>query len=70
MNVTIDRFEGEFAVCEKADRSIINIKKERLPSNVKEGDVLIIEGDIIKVDSKETDQLKKDIEKSMRNLLK
>ena len=50
MKVTIDRFEGEYAVCEKPDRTVVNIKKDRLPKEVKEGDVLIIEGDNIRVD--------------------
>lgn len=51
MKVTIDRFEEDFAVCEKADRTMINIKKDRLSSDVKEGDILIIEGNNIKIDS-------------------
>lgn len=42
MVVIIDRFEGGFAVCEKEDRTMINIEKSRLPSGVKEGDSLII----------------------------
>ena len=43
MKVIIDRFEEEYAVCEKEDRKIINIDKNKLPSTVKEGDVLIID---------------------------
>lgn len=70
MKVTIDRFEGEYAVCEKPDRTVVNIKKDRLPEEVKEGDVLIIEGDNIRVDSEETRQRKKDIKKLMNDLWK
>lgn len=70
MKVTIDRFEGEFAVCEKADRKMMNIEKSKLPANVKEGDILVIEGDSIKVDSGETAKRKKNIEKVMDNLWK
>ena len=70
MKVTIDRFEGEYAVCEKPDRTVVNIKKDRLPKEVKEGDVLIIEGDNIRVDSEETRQRKKDITKLMNDLWK
>ena len=68
MKVTIDRFEGDFAVCEKADRTMINIKKDRLPRDVKEGDALIIEGDSIKVDSAETAKRVKDAKSLMDKL--
>ncbi len=30
MKVTIDRSEGDYAVCEKPDRKMINIEKSRL----------------------------------------
>ena len=47
MKVVIDRFEGDFAVCEKDDRTMFNISKDRLPNGAKEGDVLsIIENSI------------------------
>ena len=70
MKVTIDRFEGEFAVCEKPDRTMINIKKAKLPANAKEGDSLIIEGDKITIDAEETIKRKKHIEKLMNDLWK
>jgi hypothetical protein len=35
MKVTIDRFEGDFAVCEKPDRTMINIKKDKFPVKLK-----------------------------------
>jgi hypothetical protein len=47
MKVTIDRFEGDFAVCEKADRTMINNEKNKLPANAKEGDTLIVTGVIV-----------------------
>lgn len=70
MKVMIDRFEGDFAVCGKPDRTMINIKKDRLPSDVKEGDVLVIERNSIRVDSGETAKRKKQIEKLMNDLWK
>jgi hypothetical protein len=70
MKVTIDRFEGVYAVCEKPDRTMINIEKGKLPANAKEGDILIIEGDSIKVDSGETIKRKKTIERLMNDLWK
>jgi Protein of unknown function (DUF3006) len=61
MKVTIDRFEGDYAVCEKSDRSMINIPKANLPKNAKEGDVLNIEGKVIRLDSSETNKRKTQI---------
>jgi hypothetical protein len=70
MKVTIDRFEGDFAVCEKPDRTMINIKKEKLPAEAKEGDVLVIEGDKIQIDAGGTAKRKKRIENLMNDLWK
>ena len=54
MRVIIDRFEGDFAVCEKDDRSILNINRRDLPSDAKEGDVLNVDGYKINIDTDET----------------
>ena len=40
MKVIIDRFEGNYAVCETEDKKYINILKTELPQGIKEGDVL------------------------------
>ena len=38
----IDRFEEDFAVCENYDtEEIIDILKEKLPNDAKEGDILL-----------------------------
>ena len=37
----VDRFEGNYAVCETEDKSFINIERYRLPKDAKEGDCLI-----------------------------
>lgn len=37
----IDRFEDIYAVCEKEDKSFINIPKSILPEYIKEGDCII-----------------------------
>ncbi|MEZ0536520.1 DUF3006 domain-containing protein [Caldicellulosiruptoraceae bacterium PP1] len=51
MKVVVDRIEGDFAVVELPDRTIVNMPIILLPKEVKEGDVIIIE-----IDKKETKQ--------------
>jgi hypothetical protein len=70
MKVIVDRFEGDFAVCEKDDRTTINIKKNKLPARTREGDVLIIEGDVIRIDSTETAKRKAAADQLMKDLWK
>lgn len=40
--LTIDRFDGEFAVCINDNGSIINVKKKLIPDEAKEGDIIEI----------------------------
>lgn len=70
MKIVVDRFEGRYAVCEKEDGTIINIEKAKLPKEVKEGDVLNIEGKSISIDSAETLKRKNDIEELMKDIWK
>lgn len=70
MRVTIDRFEGDFAVCEKEDRTMIGIRKDKIPQKAKEGDILIIEGDSIFIDTTGTVERKKRINKLTEDLWK
>lgn len=60
----IDRFEGEYAICEQGDQTMVTIKRDRIPKEAKPGDVLLVEtGRPIVVDQDETDSRKKNIEK-------
>lgn len=68
MKVIIDRFEGDFAVCEKENRQMINIEKSILPDLVKEGDVLSIKNEIITIDTAATVKRKKEIEQLTNDL--
>jgi len=68
MKVIIDRFEGNYAVCEKEDRSMIDIDKSRIPIGAKGGDVLYIENDKISIDNKATSDRKKHIEEITKDL--
>lgn len=65
MKLTVDRFEGIFAVCELEDGKLVNIPKEALPEEASEGSRLIIE-----VDTKGTDEDRERIKKKMNGLFK
>lgn len=70
MKVVIDRFEGKYAVCEKQDRTMINIEKSKISQEAKEGDVLNISGDKISIDIEETNKRKKEIEELTKDIWK
>lgn len=68
MKVTLDRFEGEYAVCEASDRLMINISKEKIPAGAKVGDVLIVQGENISVDLRATQKRRRTIDSLMKKL--
>ena len=68
MNVTIDRFEGNYAVCEQDNGIMINILKDKIPPEAKEGDILEVNGDIITIDHSKTAKRKKSIENLTKDL--
>lgn len=68
MKVIIDRFEGIYAVCEKENRTMMDIKQINLPSEAKEGDVLSIDNNIITIDIEETKKRRREIEKLTEDL--
>jgi hypothetical protein len=68
VKVIIDRFEGDFAVCEKEDRTMIDIEISKLPSEAKEGDVLDISDGVIIIDLEATESRKKEIEELTKDL--
>lgn len=68
MKVIIDRFEGIYAVCEKEDNTMIDLKRIDIPKDAKEGDVLNIEDDSITIDEEETERRKKEIEELTKDL--
>ena len=68
MKVTIDRFEGKFAVCETEDLAIINIEINKLPSGAKAGDILNISQNDISIDEISSEKQKDDINKLMEDV--
>lgn len=41
----IDRFEGNYAVCEGEDKTTVKVPKYKLPLECKEGDYLVLDAD-------------------------
>lgn len=63
MRVIIDRFEESFAVCEKDDLSLIDIPRNKIPSEAVEGDILVIEEENIVIDVEATKARREELEK-------
>ena len=63
----IDRFEGDFAVCE-ANEEMVNIPKALLPNNAKEGDVITEQNGKYTVDADKTENRRKNIQKLIDDL--
>ncbi|CDM70476.1 hypothetical protein CM240_3359 [Clostridium bornimense] len=68
MRIIIDRFEDDMAICEKEDRSTIEIEKNKIPIGAKEGTILIVHNDKIVIDKKSTDNKKYKIESLLKDL--
>jgi hypothetical protein len=68
MKYIIDRFEGDLAVCEAEDGKLVDIEKSKLPKNAEVGDVLVLENGKFRVDKKETEKRRKEIEDLMNEL--
>lgn len=68
MKITIDRFEGKYAICEKEDKGMIEIELKNLPNGVKEGDILHIDNEIITIDEAATKSRKEYIKSLMDKL--
>jgi len=63
MKVTIDRFEGEFAVVEMQNGEFANMPKLLLPPGSKEGDIISIE-----LEQDDTETRRAEIERKMDKL--
>ena len=68
-NVIIDRFEGEYAVCEKSKtKEMIDIKIEDLPEGSKEGTVLKLKNGKYEIDLEEQKKIEDRIKQKMDSL--
>lgn len=50
----VDRFEGEYAVCEGPDKRMHNFARVELPRGIREGDVLLYDREEWKIDRQQT----------------
>jgi hypothetical protein len=63
----IDRFEGDFAVVEDGEQRA-EIKRALLPPRAKEGDVLVLENEVYRVDAEATKARRAEVLERLRKL--
>ncbi|WP_455662206.1 DUF3006 domain-containing protein [Pradoshia sp.] len=68
MRLIVDRIEGDLAVCEKSDKTMVDIELTQLPDDVKEGDVLIEKDGNYELDLTETEKRRKRVQALMDDL--
>ncbi len=61
--MVIDRFEGEFAVIELEDKSLVNVPIKILPPDAKEGDIISIT-----INKEATNKAEKEMTTRLKNL--
>lgn len=64
----IDRFEGDWAVCELEDGNFLDIEIELLPKEAKEGDTIVISEDCIEIDIEATKSRHEKMDELMRDM--
>lgn len=64
----VDRFEGEYAVCEYEDEAFIHIRRSLISLDVREGDVLELTGRLFTVDRAATEFRRKLVFEKMSRL--
>jgi len=68
MQLIIDRFEGDYAICEREDKTFINVPRKQLPKDANEGDVIIFENGKYMIDKETTKKRRDAIRKKMDEL--
>lgn len=71
ISYSIDRFEGEYAICENREtKEFINLKRDLLPKNCKSGDIIIFQNGKYSLDKESTQKEKDEIKKFVDTLFK
>lgn len=68
MKIVIDRFEGNYAVCETEEKKFIDIPKADIPEGAKEGDILMKTDKGYSIEKNETEEKRKAIKNRMNSL--
>ncbi len=68
LKYSVDRIEEGFAVCEDENGKTVNIEKEKLPENVKEGDLISIDNGEAVILTEETEERRKKLAEKRRAL--
>lgn len=68
--MTIDRFDGVYAICEDKDKNFFAIELGELPQGAKAGDVLqITDEGTLEIDREETERRRRRIQEKQSKLL-
>jgi uncharacterized protein (AIM24 family) len=70
MKYIIDRFEGQYAVCEDEQGQMVNIEISKIPEAAVEGDVLVYTAAGYEIDTEETGKRKNKINELAEELWK
>lgn len=71
LRYSIDRFEGEFAVCENLETGeMINIRIDLLPDGIKEGSIIKFDNENYILDAETTKEKQEKIKNIVNNLFK
>lgn len=64
----VDRFEGDYAILETESSTLINVNKNDIMGEVKEGDLLVKKNNIYYIDKEKNQLRKKQINDIMKGL--
>lgn len=71
MKYIIDRIENDTVICENQEtKKMESFPKNMFQENIKDGDVVVKDGDFFKIDEHDTAARKKHIEDLMKKLMK
>ena len=70
MKLIIDRIEEITAYCEDPSGNILEIDRTSLPAGASEGDILISEDGVIRIDTNATEERRNRIRNKMKGLWK
>ncbi|MCF2651804.1 DUF3006 domain-containing protein [Anaeromassilibacillus senegalensis] len=68
--ITIDRFDGIYAICEDKDKAFFAIELSELPKGAKSGDVLLITDEgTLEIDVEETERRRQRVLEKQKKVL-